>query len=83
MLSQAWAISRVNLKNLFRNVSKKIGKIGHFGKSGHLRILNTHLLILFKTFLIESIRGETFYFGNLATSHFSLKFFFFSFLAYK
>jgi hypothetical protein len=30
-------------------------KIGHFGKSGHLRILNTHFLVLFKTFHIESI----------------------------
>ncbi len=75
MLSQAWEISRVNLKNLFKNVSKNIGKIRHFGKSGHLKILNAHLLVLFKTFPIQSIRGVTFYLGNLATGHFSRKFF--------
>jgi hypothetical protein len=48
-------MSRVNLKNLFRNVSKKIGKIGHFGKSGHLRTLNTHIDVIkhFQSFHVK------------------------------
>jgi hypothetical protein len=52
-----------------------MGKVGHFGKSGHLRSLNTNLLALLKTFAIEKHWGVTFYLSNLARGHFSAKFF--------
>jgi hypothetical protein len=40
-------------EKLVQRCFQKMGKVGHFAKSGHLRSLNTDLLVLLKTFAIE------------------------------